>query len=356
MNNYAVLIIVLGLSLTACKKVKFEKLEPTSVTPFDPINSAKKQDIISYLSNIGSSDSLIVGQMIGMGNLGDPNYAPEDFSELTRKPGVLGIDLGWFTDFSELEPNLVNNIIQEASNGSLITISMHMPNPFNRKEGIDKYHKKKFKYADLYTTGTDANDRLNVLLSNAANVYQALKDENVIVLLRPFHEMNGGFFWWGSDKKFPTQGEFKKLWEYAHNYFEVVRQLDNLLWVYGPNYQYSNELKPTTFYYPGDEWVDIIGLDYYANTLADIDLNESLTSLLAYNKPVCIAEIGTAVNEKLDVNEADNLLYLELSNYPISYFLVWNSWPNHYGSIRDSKNADELLNHDLMITQDEVSY
>ena len=356
MKKNLIWIAMLAVSLLACKKVKFEKINPAAVTPFDPINSIKKEDIINYLSIVGDSDSLIVGQMIGMGNLGDPNYAPEDFSEMIKKPGVLGVDLGWFTNFSEFEPNLVNNIIQEANNGSLITISMHMPNPFNRKEGEDKHHKKKFDYTDLYTTGTDANERLNVLLSNAANIYQELKNENVIVLLRPFHEMNGGFFWWGSDKNFPTPEEFKKLWVYTHNYFEVVRQLDNLLWVYGPNYQYNNDLKPTNYYYPGDEWVDIVGLDIYANTLDDIDVNESLTSLLTYDKPLCIAEIGTAVNERLKENETDNLRYLDLNEYPVSYFLVWNSWPTHYGSIRDSKNADELLNHDLIITQDEVSF
>jgi mannan endo-1,4-beta-mannosidase len=356
MINQTNLIITLILCLSACQKVKFVELDAASVTPFDPVNSDKKQDIINYLTSIGDSDSLIVGQMIGMGNPGDPNYAPEDFSELSKKPGLLGADLGWFTSFSELEPNFINNIIQEANNGSLITISMHMPNPFNRKEGANKHHKAKFDYTDLYTIGTDANERLNVLLNNAANVYQLLKNENIIVLLRPYHEMNGGFFWWGSDKGFPTQEQFKKLWVYTHNYFETERQLDNLLWVYGPNYQYSHDLKPTDFYYPGDDFVDIVGLDYYANNLTDININESLTALMAYDKPLCIAEIGTAVNENLEKNEADNLIYLDLNKYPISYFLVWNSWPNHYGSILDSKNSDELMNHNLIITQDEVSY
>ncbi|MEO9533228.1 MAG: glycosyl hydrolase [Crocinitomicaceae bacterium] len=352
---YLALSIALLVTIS-CKKVKFNELPASEITDYDPINATKKQDILNYLTEIGESDSLIAGQMIGMGNLGDPNYAPEDFTGLNKKPGVLGVDLGWFTDFSQLEPNFVENIIQQESEGSLITISMHMPNPFNRKEGADKYHKKRFDYSEVYTEGTATNERFKVLLNNAANVLQELKNDNVIVLWRPFHEMNGGFFWWGSDKKFPEQEEFKELWIYTYNYLEVERQLDNLLWVYGPNYQYDNILKPTDYYYPGDEYVDVVGLDYYANDLSDINMNNSMSNLMAYNKPICIAEIGKGVNQEVAMNETDNLIYLGLKEYPVAYFLVWNSWPNHYGSIIDSKNADELMNHELIISQDEVSY
>jgi len=62
---------------------------------------------------------------------------------------------------------------------------------------------------------------------------------------------------------------------------------------------------------------------------------------------------GGMPNKKMDV---DNLRYLELTKYKISYFLVWSSWRGHYMAIRDSKNADQLLNHGLIITQDELSY
>ena len=77
-------------------------------------------------------------------------------------------------------------------------------------------------------------------------------------------------------------------------------------------FQKQTRLRKQVFVY--NIYVDVVGLDYYANDLSDLDLNSSLTSLLAFNKPICIAEIGAASNENIDVNEADNMIYLGLNN------------------------------------------
>ena len=104
-----------------------------------------------------------------------------------------------------------------------------------------------------------------------ASHLQTLQSAGVIVLFRPFHEMNGGWFWWGAQSDTsPSVAEFVELWRYVHDYVVKQKQLTNILWVYSPensetvnvNYPWGL-LKPTAFFYPGDSYVDVIGIDYY---------------------------------------------------------------------------------------------
>src|SRR5690349_8829219 len=93
-------------------------------------------------------------------------------------------------------------------------------------------------------------------LDRVAEGLEQLKKAGVVVLWRPFHEMNGDWFWWNG--KDPDT--FIKLWRQMFDYFTTTKQLDNLLWVYSPNHG-----KKTTDYYPGDRYVDIVGLDAYTD-------------------------------------------------------------------------------------------
>jgi beta-mannanase len=52
------------------------------------------------------------------------------------------------------------------------------------------------------------------------------------ILFRPYHEMNGGWFWWGDQKDGKFNGFYKALWKKTHEYFTVEHGLKNLIWVY----------------------------------------------------------------------------------------------------------------------------
>ncbi|MFR5757995.1 MAG: glycosyl hydrolase [Bacteroides cellulosilyticus] len=58
-------------------------------------------------------------------------------------------------------------------------------------------------------------------------------------------------FWWGSD----GADTYKKLWRYMFNFFKE-KGINNLIWVW------TTQTKDVDFY-PGDEYVDIIGRDIY---------------------------------------------------------------------------------------------
>ena len=93
-------------------------------------------------------------------------------------------------------------------------------------------------------------------LDTLAAGLKQLQDAGVVVLWRPFHEMNGDWFWWGG--KNPEA--FINVWRHMFDYFTKTRGLNNLLWVYGPNHG-----KKTAAYYAGDGYTDVVGLDAYTD-------------------------------------------------------------------------------------------
>ena len=86
---------------------------------------------------------------------------------------------------------------------------------------------------------------------------QRLSDAHVPVLWRPLHESKGGWFWWGA--KGP--GPFKQLWRLMHDRLTNVHHLHNLIWVD------SSGGDPA--WYPGDDAVDVVGVDAYPSDITD---------------------------------------------------------------------------------------
>jgi mannan endo-1,4-beta-mannosidase len=319
----------------SCNNVKFERASTLAATPIDSMHSVSKNNILSLLHRLGRSDSALLGQNIGCA---DGNLAYRHMDNLNPKPSILGIDLGYDTygrDYIQMIAYIENHV----KSGGLVTFNMEMPNPYNKKGDHDK---TVFDYSLLTDESTSANFNLKTILANIGNLLQRLKDKHIIVLFRPFHEMNGGWYWWGSDKHWPTQQEFQNLWIYTHDYLTKERKLDNILWVYSVNHQYDPKQKSVDYYYPGDQYVDIVGLDYYQDNMSMVDQNGSLSKLSQYKKPIAFSEIGS---KKIRKGNFDNNLYKEVLQYhQVSYILIWHSWPNNKMAIEENLNASSLIN------------
>lgn len=341
----ALLLIAVATLGTGCSRVNIETRSELPASAFNPQNELRKIDILDLLDSASTQNKLIVGQNI---DHVDNGIAYELVDDLNRKPALLGFDLG-YDELYINDPALLAYIKEHANAGGLVTISTHMPNPFNRK-GVQ--NKKKVALEKLVSEEGDPAQNFKQILVNIGNYLQVLKDEEMVVLFRPFHEMNGGWFWWGNDKTWPIQSAFRALWQYVHNYFSIERQLDNLLWVYSPNYQYSSSQKSSNYYYPGDDFVDIVALDFYEDDLSLLNQNNSLDLLKSYQKPIGIAEIGPG--ETRD-GSFDNLSYLDLQDYGgISYFMTWHSYPKNAMSLRDNSNSEPLLDSEEIWTLDEL--
>lgn len=112
----------------------------------------------------------------------------------------------------------------------------------------------KFNVANATVAGTWENAYLEEDIQNLITVLQQFKDRNIPVIWRPFHEAAGGWFWWGTG----SGEDYVKLWQWMFNKLVKEARLNNLIWVW------TTEMDDDSWY-PGDDYVDIIGRDIYNN-------------------------------------------------------------------------------------------
>jgi mannan endo-1,4-beta-mannosidase len=136
------------------------------------------------------------------------------------------------------------------------------------------------------------NPELNWLLTQYDKVViPVLKDFNFPIIFRPWHEMNGDWFWWGSRNITPQ--EYIKLYRITVDYLRS-QGIKNVLYAWSPDTRADFD------YYPGDDYVDILGLDIYEPGIYDYKpmsmvLNEvgKLTDYAAdHGKVAAITETG----------------------------------------------------------------
>ncbi len=139
------------------------------------------------------------------------------------------------------------------------------------------------KFDAYVTPGTSQYKSLIAELDEIAIYLADLRDAGVPVLWRPYHEMNGDWFWWGK------KDNFSALWDIMYDRFVNTHKLNNLLWVWNPNA--PNEWSgPYDDYYPGASKVDVLAADIYNNDYKQ-SYHDSLVKL-AKGKPIGIGESG----------------------------------------------------------------
>jgi hypothetical protein len=216
-------------------------------------------------------------------------------------------------------------IRQGYERGGVITISWHLNNPltgktaWNPAEGTVASIIPGGSKHDLYKTWLD---KVAVFM----NGLKGSKGEFIPVIFRPYHELNGNWFWWGG--KNCTPDEFKKLWQFTVSYLRDEKKLHHLLYAYNTDRYSSREEYLEK--YPGDEWVDVIGFDIYQRNsgnekfIADIDKMLSTLEEIAKekNKIPALTEFGGNLS---DSNWWTGTFLKVLSQHKISYVLGWRN-------------------------------
>lgn len=184
-----------------------------------------------------------------------------------KTPAIRAFDLYAVTPVSSNKPPLaeVDRAISWGRGNGIVAIQWHWL-VSNRSGGYDFAVKgaedrengwRGFDLDRALTSGTPENDELLAGIDAAAAELARLRDAGIPVLWRPLHESSGRWFWWGANGPEP----FKKLWRLMYQRMTFRHHLNNLLWVFTPA-----EPEALEEWYPGDEYVDIVGLDRYADT------------------------------------------------------------------------------------------
>lgn len=191
-----------------------------------------------------------------------------------------------------------------------------------------------FDAANATVEGTWENKVFTEDLKNIAAYLKLLRDADIPVLWRPFHEAAGGWFWWGKDA-----ASFKSLWIAMFNYFKT-EGLDNLIWVWTTEGDDAD-------WYPGDQYVDIVGRDIYNKETADCVSEYTSIAGNYGNKIVSLSECGTVglISEQW------------ASGARWSWFMPWYDGTNEDGS--PVVHADEAwwkdaMSQEFVVSRDEL--
>lgn len=375
---------------------------PDGVSLADAKANTAAKDLYRYLSAVGESDMLLIGQQNYIDNkAGSRELSDSDVFDITGDhPAVFGIDtlsisgaeysaykcnMKYGTSFPQ---NTEGEIAATAyytnkaiENGSIVTLSSHMPN-FATVRTADENAAVSYERYDFNVYSSpelDGNTANEILPGGKYNdIYKAyldliaayVKRINGAVLFRPFHENTGSWFWWGAELCEPET--YKRIYRYAKRYLTEVRGAHNLIFVYSPGSepQSAAELE---LRYPGDDCVDIVGLDMYDNDpdpgsgwMAELKRHLGITNEFAktHGKLCALTETGAA-NETLPPDSQTaflrygnkNKVWYEnvldaASDIGAAYMLLWSSWGEYsafYTPYVKYKNGDGSLHgHELL--------
>lgn len=226
-------------------------------------------------------------------------------------------------------------IKQVYDNGGVNTISWHIDNPVSLGSAWDTT-----KAVSSILPGGEQHDLYVDWLKKSTKFFKSLRGSDhkrIPILFRPFHELNGGWFWWGA--KHCTPEEYKELWKFTVDYMRKMR-VKNLIYVYNTN-SFTNAAEFMERY-PGDDYADVVSFDSYqfsSQRPSDEELKISSTNFNAnlkkqlfildsvatvHNKLATLAETGyEAIPDKTWWTAT---LWDAIKDYKISYVLLWRNF------------------------------
>ncbi len=279
------------------------------------------------------------------------NGTDDDLNALERAsgklPALMGFDMMAFSTGcqpAQRTTPCVNEVANSKGNvdralywgrdrGALITLSWHW---FTPTDGRDKSFYTANTDFDLTSALKTRDHRYTLLLKDIDMVSEQLKhlqNENIPVLWRPLHEAEGKWFWWGG----AGSKSYIALYRLMYHRMTVEHGLNNLIWVWNA---------PDPDWYPGDDVVDIAGMDVYAPEGNDGEMAMEFSRCLAAARgralPVTLSEVGVAPDPEKIVKRG----------LPWQWFMLWSGF-----TARSEQNPPDrlarVMNHPYTVTLEE---
>lgn len=128
-----------------------------------------------------------------------------------------------------------------------------------------------FRPADIFDPESEGYRKMISDIDRVANFMKPLANLRIPILWRPLHEAQGNWkeetngagwqkswFWWGID----GPEACVELWKVMYDRMVNYHGLTNLIWVYNSG--------DSMRWYPGDEYVDVVGYDFYNSSMEDM--------------------------------------------------------------------------------------
>ncbi|MFB7775988.1 glycosyl hydrolase [Streptomyces bauhiniae] len=252
-----------------------------------------RTDVLAYLKGL-AGNHVLSGQQGGANS--DPAYWTQRVHDITGKyPAIWNGDFGFSQNDIDNRQKVIDQAKTEWNNGSLPGLMMHACRPdvatCNFEGGSNPVKGSKLSDAEwqqVITDGTSLNTAYKRKLDQFGSYFQQLKDAGIPVLFRPLHELNEGWAWWGGR---PGANGSARLFQITHDYL-TAKGLDNIIWVWAPK-DVQGGASQAASYYPGDAYVDVVGLDVWWAKFPGTDWYNALSNIAGTKKPMALAEVGS---------------------------------------------------------------
>ncbi|CAD0008190.1 glycoside hydrolase family 26 protein [Flavobacterium chungangense] len=261
-------------------------------------------------------------------------------------PAVIGID---FSDFSgqsndrieNTKEILKQNVIDTYDRGGITTVAWHFNNPaseggFYWKDGISTAS------ISLIKPGGSHHEEYKEILKTIADFAKSVKAKDgklAPMIFRPYHEFDGDWFWWG--KKYTSREDFIAVWQFTVSYLRDTLDVHNFIYAFSPDNRFNSE-EEYLERYPGDDFVDLFGMDDYG----DFGRDGKYDLVAAKKKLKIISDVAIQKKKLAAFTETglesipnatwwtDTLLKtLQSEKLELAYVLVWRNdtvSPTHY--------------------------
>ena len=184
-------------------------------------------------------------------------------------PAVIGVDFSGLTGRPEnaiegTKQSLRKVIAATYNRGGVTTVAWHFSNPvsaggFYWKDSVS------LPAVKYIIPGGEQHEKYKAILRSIGEFVKSIKGNDgkaVPMIFRPFHEFDGGWFWWG--KPHCTKDEFTSLWKFTVSYLRDSVGVHNFIYAFSPDCNFITEAQYLDRY-AGNEWVDMLGVDNYAD-------------------------------------------------------------------------------------------
>lgn len=340
------LVLLLSLGALSCgSDTTYKEPAPDcSVKLVDSQADSATCRLYRFLMNVGD-DHILFGQQDAL--IRGYGWMLEDRCELREVcgsyPAVTGWDFAWLNRKRRLR-----RLIRESNaRGGIQTFSYHMDNPLTGRGTKDTTR----TVEHILPSGKAHEDYLGIL-DDIADFAKSLTDEkgyHIPIIFRPFHEHTGHWFWWGTPHC--TKDEFVSLWRFTVHYLRDSCQVHNFLYAYSPDTVSGPEHYLER--YPGDDYVDIMGIDIYrdvenrdtANFLRRLRTVVQLAN--QHNKVAALTETGYSNHDERDwwTGFLLNPIKNDSLARQIAYMVLWANYrhDNFFSIYPGHFNQDDFL-------------
>lgn len=325
--------------------------EPADMTIFDVSSELVDKKATDRTKRLMQYLADMYGEYIISGQYGDLGLIGAEFSTVYdasgKYPAMMGLDMIEYSPSRVAHGSSsidVEHAINFDKEGGIVTFAWHWNAPEPYLKNSDKQPWWRGFYTDATTIDLkkimDGEDEegYELLLSDIDAIaiqLKRLQDADVPVLWRPLHEASGGWFWWGASGSEPYIKLYRLLFERLTDYHD----LHNLIWVWNGQ---SKE------WYPGDEYVDIVGIDIYPGERVYQSQVSKFNELVDWNgenkKIIALTENGCLFDPDLAVR--DNAMW--------SYFGTWEGEFILTEKYNEKEMIKKVYNSDKVITLDEL--